>query len=651
MLRRYLRPVILVAVSIVCIFSVVAGPAKAAEPELVLEVHLDPATRAFSAVAELAAAPAAPRYGLHKSLAVHKAEKTPAGRTRIEYGGTLPALDPAIDHRAVLQALPPMASAAGSFLPAGSGWYPAPEAPFTYRVELHVAGGQKGVVPGRLLREIPPQQNPDGTYQALFQHDVPAEGIALMAGPYVVGERMEKLADGRTVRLRTYFFEGMEKLSDPYLEDSARYVRRYGESIGPYPFSAFSVVASPLPTGFGMPTLTYLGARVLRLPFIRGTSLGHEVLHNWWGNGVRVDPQSGNWSEGLTTFMADYAFREEASDAAARDLRLGWLRDLAAAPAAAPLAEFRARTHGTAAVTGYAKSAMVFLMLRDLIGEEAFRKGIRAFWQAYRFRAAGWDELRGAFEKASGRPLEAFFDQWLLRSDAPEPAIRSARFLADERILELDLEQSSPPYSLRLPVELSWPKKKETVVVELGSKMREQVRIKVEAATRPDAVRLDPQLRVWRLLPREALPPILREWTLAPAPGLEIAGKDPAVRKAAEALAGRLFESPYEKVRLKRGAPPERRVLLVGLHAAVEARLRALGLPPPPAEVAGKGSARVWTIPETRVAVVSATDAASLEALQRPLPHYGAQSWLVFEGARALGRGAWPPTVATVPVR
>src|SRR5690606_38710775 len=236
---------------------------------------------------------------------------------------------------------------------------------------------------------------------------------------------------------------------------SARYVRRYGESIGPYPFSAFSVVASPLPTGFGMPTLTYLGAGVLRLPFIRGTSLGHEVLHNWWGNGVRVDPQSGNWSEGLTPFTADYAFREEASDAAARDLRLGWLRDLAAAPAAAPLAEFRARTHGTAAVTGYAKSAMVFLMLRDLIGEEAFRKGIRAFWQAYRFRAAGWDELRGAFEKASGRPLEAFFDQWLLRSDAPEPAIRSARFLADERILELDLEQSSPPYSLRLPVELS----------------------------------------------------------------------------------------------------------------------------------------------------------------------------------------------------
>lgn len=81
-----------------------------------------------------------------------------------------------------------------------------------------------------------------------------------------------------------------------------------------------AVVASPLPTGFGMPTLTYLGADVLRLPFIRKTSLGHEILHNWWGNGVYVDYTRGNWSEGLTTLMADYAYKEDESAAAASRL-------------------------------------------------------------------------------------------------------------------------------------------------------------------------------------------------------------------------------------------------------------------------------------------------------------------------------------------
>ena len=59
---------------------------------------------------------------------------------------------------------------------------------------------------------------------------------------------------------------------------------------------------------------------MLRLPFIRASSLGHEVLHNWWGNGVLVDYARGNWSEGLTTFMADYAYKSEESAAAAREM-------------------------------------------------------------------------------------------------------------------------------------------------------------------------------------------------------------------------------------------------------------------------------------------------------------------------------------------
>jgi len=39
--------------------------------------------------------------------------------------------------------------------------------------------------------------------------------------------------------------------------------------------------------------------------------------------------------------------------------------------------------------------------------------------------------------------------------------------------------------------------------------------------------------------------------------------------------------------------------------------------------------------------VVAAKDAAALQAVARPLPHYGSQSWLVFEGGRVLARGVW----------
>ena len=40
--------------------------------------------------------------------------------------------------------------------------------------------------------------------------------------------------------------------------------------------------------------------------------------------------------------------------------------------------------------------------------------------------------------------------------------------------------------------------------------------------------------------------------------------------------------------------------------------------------------------------IISAANAQALQSLQRPLPHYGRQSWLVFDGAKAIDRGVWP---------
>jgi hypothetical protein len=66
--------------------------------------------------------------------------------------------------------------------------------------------------------------------------------------------------------------------------------------------------------GFGFPSYTLIGGTVLRLPFIIHTSLGHEIAHCWWGNGVLVDDDGGNWSEALTTYVADYLYQEKKSE-------------------------------------------------------------------------------------------------------------------------------------------------------------------------------------------------------------------------------------------------------------------------------------------------------------------------------------------------
>ena len=62
---------------------------------------------------------------------------------------------------------------------------------------------------------------------------------------------------------------------------------------------------------YGMPSFTLLGSRVIRFPFILHSSYPHEILHNWWGNSVYVDYDSGNWAEGLTSYLADHLIKEQ----------------------------------------------------------------------------------------------------------------------------------------------------------------------------------------------------------------------------------------------------------------------------------------------------------------------------------------------------
>ena len=157
------------------------------------------------------------------------------------------------------------------------------------------------------------------------------------------------------------------------------------------------------------------------------------------------------------------------------------------------------------------------------------------------------------------------------------------------------------------------------------------------------------------------LPPILRQWMAGRSPQLVDVARGPEASQAVRQLAGRLFENPPESLapaRLSSALNGKNPVLLAGTHAEVDQALAGAGLPARPASLAGKGSAQVWTVPGQPypLAVISAQDAAALNALQRGLPHYGGQSWLVFEQGRVIDKGIWPAgipeiTVAATPAK
>ena len=106
-----------------------------------------------------------------------------------------------------------------------------------------------------------------------------------------------------------------------------------------------------------MPTYTVLGKAAVRLPFIPETSLGHEILHQWFGNSVYVDYRAGNWCEGLTTFLADHFYEEE--EGRGREYRKGVLIDFQSYvndKNAFPLKAFTERTDAASEAIGYGKA-------------------------------------------------------------------------------------------------------------------------------------------------------------------------------------------------------------------------------------------------------------------------------------------------------
>ena len=385
------------------------------------------------------------------------------------------------------EAIGPVAGPEGSYLPAG--WFPTFGDLFDYEVSIDVPDSQCALVPGRLTAET----TAGGRYRATFSGVAPVAELPLFAGPYKIAETFH-----RGWRLRTYFRAADTDLADTYLERTAGYLDLYDGWIGAYAYPGFSVVSSPFPVGLAFPGMTYLGSQVLRLPFIPDTSLGHEVLHSWWGDGVSVDGRDGNWAEGLTTFMADYTYTEQRGAQAAREQRLAWLREFAILPPAEdrPLDTFRGRMHTASQATGYHKAALVFEMLRDRIGPDAFATAVRRFWQAHRLSTASWNDLEAAFSSAAaGRSLAAFFAQWLTRSGAPRLALGQVG--ADGGRVSFTLSQDQPPYELAVPVEVETdgPPVDRTIHLDEASRSYD-----VEITEAPRTLAVDPDFRLFRRL-------------------------------------------------------------------------------------------------------------------------------------------------------
>jgi aminopeptidase N len=283
----------------------------------------------------------------------------------------------------------------------------------------------------------------------------------------LVGGNLDCLTDrfrtssGREVKLGIYTEPGKSDRA-PYAMDALKRAMRWDEEVfgREYDLDIFNIVAV---SDFNMGAMENKGLNVFNDKYVLAspatatdadyagieTVIAHEYFHNWTGNRITCR----DWfqlclKEGLTVFR-DHEFSADMRSRPVRriaDVRT--LRSLQFAEDAGPLAHNVRPTvyreiNNFYTATVYEKGSEVIRMLKVLIGDEAFRRGMDLYFDRCDGTATTIEVFLACFAEASGRDLSQFA-RWYHQAGTPQLKV-TRTFDEATGTLTLDLAQTCPP--------------------------------------------------------------------------------------------------------------------------------------------------------------------------------------------------------------
>jgi hypothetical protein len=401
-------------------------------------------------------------------------------------------------------------------------WYPAPpeEEYFQARVRLIYPKGYVCVANGELLEE----GIIDGVRRVLALEKVgnPFRVFATRAPvkylSFIVG-KFDKSYNGNGkagLPVKVFVSEDIRVQRRALVDESRAILQTYERLFGPYPYETLTVLQRVWPTGGGhspaafvvlneLPKTTEIGPTLINpdspidLLRFREYALAHEIAHQWWGQAVMSARYRDQWlSEGLAQFASTEYLRTKFG---ARSFG-GILRRFV--QWTEKKARFGPVTLGTRLslidfeayqAIVYDKTCVVLYLLRDLIGEDAFTRGLREFFEAFKFKAARTSNFIKAMEQASGRDLGEFFRGWFDSHSLPEVQVRN-EVTRDGEGYVLKVLVHQPLSTFVFPLVVSWEENRRAVrqVLDVNARTQEFV---FRAAAKPAKFRFNPD----RLVP------------------------------------------------------------------------------------------------------------------------------------------------------
>lgn len=571
---------------------------------------------------------------------------------------------PALEYARSFSYTPGLISDEGVFLANSTAWYPQFEdVMVSFNLNIQAPADWDVISQGTLVRE----QKTKTTHNVIWEEKQPQDDIYIVAGRY---QRYTQSTGA--VNAFVYLRSADEALAQKYLDTTAQYIAMYNKLLGPYPYSKFALVENFWETGYGMPSFTLLGPKVVRFPFILHSSYPHEILHNYWGNGVFVDYAKGNWSEGLTAYLADHLVSEQGGrgEEYRRDV-LQKYTDFVSKEKDFPIAQFTSRHSSSSEAVGYGKTMMFFHMLRQELGDEDFVRVLRTFYKQFKFKQATFEDLKTTFNSLTGKDFFPFFKQWVYHSGAPNLLLQDAQAEPTAQGFKLKAvikqTQQDIPYQLTVPVAVHLEGEAQAYQTQITLNQPTQT-IELDLHARPVRIDIDPQFDVFRRLDSREIPSALSQGFGAEKPLLVLPAKaDQEILQAYQLLATNWQKTQSSLLEVVRDdqldtLPTDRTVWIMGWQNKFS---QALVTALPQQSVAYRSgtlqldqqtyqqakhvivlTARQPANPDKTLLWVASDHPKAIAELARKLPHYRKYSYLVFEGDELtnVNKGQWPVT-------
>ena len=306
-------------------------------------------------------------------------------------------------------------------------------------------------------------ESADGRHRARWvdPHPKPSYLFALVAGVLVPYRDSFTTRSGRTVPLAIWVRRGDEDKCAHAMASLKAAMAWDETTFGlEYDLDVFNIVAV---SDFNMGAMENKGLNVFNTKYVLAkpetatdtdyqgieSVIAHEYFHNWTGDRVTCrDWFQLSLKEGLTV----YRDQEFSADQGSRGVRrIGDVRRLRAAqfpedagPLAHPVqpaAYIQIDNFYTATV--YNKGAELVRMIRTILGQDGFRKGMDLYFRRHDNHAVTIEDFVAAMQDANGVDL-AQFRRWYHQAGTPELTVAD-RYDAARRSYELTLSQATPP--------------------------------------------------------------------------------------------------------------------------------------------------------------------------------------------------------------